>query len=134
MTYNKKIILLFMICFLSILGVSQIAPIAQDPAYHNFADKRALHGIYNFWNVVSNIPFLFFGLLGLYSTSKVIANGELRKLQRAYTLFFTGAMLVSFGSGFYHFNPSIDSLLWDRMPMTIRLWRSFLSSFQNTFL
>src|SRR3990172_102797 len=41
---------------------------AQDevlPNYHNFADQRALWGVSNFWNVVSNLPFLLVALWGL---------------------------------------------------------------------
>jgi len=49
---------------LAIVAIGSIAlmlsspPIAQDPRYHEFADRRAFFGIPNFWDVVSNIPFL----------------------------------------------------------------------------
>jgi len=84
-----------------------------------------LHGIYNYWNVVSNIPFILFGFLGLYKTTRNIHIQDTKKLQRAYSLFFTGAILVGFGSGYYHLNPSTDTLLWDRMPMTIAFMALF---------
>jgi len=35
-----------------------LPPIQQDPNYHNFADRRTLLGIPNFWNVASNAAFL----------------------------------------------------------------------------
>jgi len=44
---------------LSILPL--LPPIAQDPSYHQFADQRTLLGIPNFWNVVSNLPFVLVG-------------------------------------------------------------------------
>ena len=41
-----------------------VKPIPQDAAYHNFADQREVLGIPNFWNVISNIPFILVGLIG----------------------------------------------------------------------
>ncbi len=34
-------------------------------------------------------------------------------------MFFIAVALVSLGSGYYHWAPSNDSLLWDRLPMSI---------------
>jgi hypothetical protein len=124
-TKTNKIILILLASSLGIIATTLISPIAQDPAYHNFTDKRTLYGISNFWNVVSNVPFVLFGLLGLYKTSRTLPEGNLKKLQRAYALFFAGAILVGFGSSYYHLNPSIDTLLWDRLPMTIAFMALF---------
>ena len=47
-----------------------VPPIPQDPAYHNFADKRSFLGIPNFADVMSNVPFMlggFYGVYGLFS-------------------------------------------------------------------
>ncbi len=49
---------------LAIIVVAFMQPIPQDPAYHNFIDQRMLYGVSNFWNVVSNLPFVIAGLLG----------------------------------------------------------------------
>ena len=46
-------------------GFALTSPIPQDPGYHLFADSRTLAGIPNAWNVLSNLPFLLVGLLGL---------------------------------------------------------------------
>ncbi len=35
------------------------------PDYHNFADQRALWGVPNFWNVVTNLPFLLVAMWGV---------------------------------------------------------------------
>src|SRR6201987_2903758 len=43
-----------------------LPPIAQAPTYHQFADQRTLLGIPNFWNVVSNLPFVLVGAVGLW--------------------------------------------------------------------
>lgn len=125
MTKTTKIILLLVIACLGILAAALTEPVAQDPAYHNFTDSRTLHGISNFWNVASNLPFLLFGLLGLYATSKSLPEESPGIFKLAYGLFFTGAILVSLGSSYYHLNPSIDTLVWDRLPMTIAFMALF---------
>ena len=40
-------------------------PLAQDPHFHDFADQRAWLGIPCALDVLSNLPFALFGLLGL---------------------------------------------------------------------
>ena len=42
------------------------SPVPQDPAYYLFADSRTLLSVPNFWNVVSNLPFMFIGIWGFY--------------------------------------------------------------------
>jgi hypothetical protein len=39
------------------------------------------------------------------------------KLQ--YAVLFLGIALVAFGSGYYHWEPTSERLIWDRLPMTI---------------
>ena len=86
-----------------------LAPrIPQDPAYHRFADARALFGIPNFWNTVSNLAFLPVGLAGLR-----------RATVAATRVLFAGVSLVTVGSGYYHWAPSHETLFWDRLPMTL---------------
>jgi hypothetical protein len=124
-TKTSKIILILSATCLCIIAAFFVPPIAQDPAYHNFTDSRALYGINNFWNVASNATFILFGLLGLYRASRHLPAINMRKLQGAYTLFFTSAILIGFGSSYYHFNPSTNALLWDRLPMAF----AFMSLF-----
>lgn len=96
-----------------------VAPIPQDPAYHAFADGRTLLGIANFWNVVSNLPFL---LVGAWGVAYVMRHGHavcLPGLELAYIVFFSGVFLTAFGSAYYHLTPANDPLAWDRLPMTI---------------
>ncbi|CAM0885338.1 unnamed protein product [Alopecurus aequalis] len=37
----------------------------------------------------------------------------------SWTLFFAGIIAVGVGSSYYHLNPNNDTLVWDRLPMTI---------------
>ena len=49
----------------SLAGLMPLPPLLQDQSYHQFADQRTLFGIPNFWNVVSNLPFIAIGAAGL---------------------------------------------------------------------
>lgn len=106
------------------LALAMQPPIPQDPAYHRFADDRTLLGIANFWNVVSNLPFLLVGMAGLrwVRTGFHDLPGPLRQ---AYLVLFVGVALVGLGSSWYHWAPSNDSLLWDRLPMTLAFMALF---------
>lgn len=96
-----------------------IPPVAQDPAYHQFADMRSFLGINNFLNVASNLPFLVVGLWGLLHVGRYGQETCLPGLHAAYMVFFGGILLTAFGSGYYHLNPANGPLVWDRLPMSI---------------
>jgi len=49
----------------SLGGLLLLPAMPQDQSYHLFADCRAVAGIPNFWNAVSNLPFLAIGAAGL---------------------------------------------------------------------
>lgn len=92
-----------------------VPPIAQDPAYYNFADQRQWWGIPNFWNVVTNAAFVVVGLIGLYLDKP----GGDPQLCWCYRLFFLGVALAGFGSGWFHWRPDAYTLIADRLPMAI---------------
>jgi len=92
--------------------------IPQDLAYHHFADSRTILSIPNFWNTLSNFPFAFVGLAGV-ALSLRSSRAVVPELKAAYVLFFIGITAVAFGSGYYHLWPSNQTLVWDRLPMTI---------------
>jgi hypothetical protein len=96
-------------------------PIPQDAAYHQFADRRLLFGIPNFWNVATNLPFLAVGAAGL-ALSRRISSPQ---LGYHYRFFCTAVALVAFGSAWYHHAPSTPALVWDRLPMTVAFMTLF---------
>ncbi len=105
-------------------------PIAQDPSYHNFADKRLLWGVPNFYNVVSNAAFLAAGLLGLYFLRRQHRTGQPPAFvtaleRRPYLIFFIAVAITCFGSAYYHLDPNNTHLVWDRLPMSF----GFMSMF-----
>ena len=93
--------------------------IPQDPAYYLFADNRTIASIPNFWDVVSNLPFVFVGVWGLYIVLKLGRSDASFELRNSYLVFFVGVFLSAFGSAYFHLEPANDTLFWDRLPMTI---------------
>jgi len=98
-----------------------LPPVPQDPGYHAFADRVALFSIPNFWNVASNLPFVLVGVFGL----RKLPDLQLHLPVPAYLVLCMGAILVGAGSAYYHYAPTSDTLVWDRLPMTV----SFMSLF-----
>ena len=102
----------------AIAALFLVPAIPQSEAYQDFADKRALLGIPNCLNVLSNVLFFFVGAWGLrtvFGGSQFLDSRE----RWPYAAFFVGVTLTAFGSSWYHLNPNDATLLWDRMPMTI---------------
>ncbi len=99
----------------AVAAVMAQAPIHQPLAYHDFADGRALLGVPNLLNVATNIPFLIVGLMGFALC--------LRRRQPdapwSWITFFAGVTLVFLGSAYYHLAPDNETLVWDRLPMTV---------------
>jgi len=99
-----------------------LPPFAQPQSYHDYADQRTWLGLPHAADVLSNLPFLAIGALGLY----FVLNGWRTKYPAAfsdqsaawpYALLFAGVVQTAFGSAWYHAQPGDATLLWDRLPM-----------------
>ena len=86
----------------AIIATAGIGPIAQDTAYHHFADRRCIFNIANFFNVLSNLPFVIIGIMGMRLVALRKANGGLTELRAMHLTFFAGVFLTGFGSAYYH--------------------------------
>jgi hypothetical protein len=111
-----------------------VAPFPQDTTYHNFADQRTLWNIPHALNVLSNIPFVIFGLCGLvWLLSKRGRSLGEHFLYRwewwASILLFIFVTLTGVGSAYYHANPNNDTLYWDRLPLTVVFMTFFVLVF-----
>ena len=106
---SRALLVLLGLMVASLAGLLLLPPIPQDQSYHQFADQRALLGVPNFWNVVSNLPFIVIGAAGLRRF-----HGNARTF-----VLFAGMLLTGIGSSYYHWNPNDATLLWDRLPMTL---------------
>lgn len=93
-----------------------VGPVSQSPAYHNLSDHRIVFGVPNFFNVLSNAPFFIIGFTGLFLVNRTSAP---KPIKLVYCFLYLGITLVSFGSAYYHLNPNNDTLVWDRIPMTV---------------
>jgi hypothetical protein len=92
--------------------------VAQPQSYHRFADRRPFLGIPNAADVLSNLAFVAVGILGLLR----LQPGR-RPLARvvwlSLSVLFVGLFLTGFGSAYYHWNPTDETLVGDRLPMTV---------------
>ena len=119
---NEKIgtLLISAVCIFVIVAFFILDPIAQDSNYHNFSDIKSYLSIPNTLNVLSNIPFLLVGLIGLIGLRRGAGSLNIvNSIKLSYFFLFLGAALVGVGSSYYHFNPTNETLVWDRIPMTI---------------
>jgi hypothetical protein len=117
----------------SLGGIFCLPPLPQDPTYHGFADHRTLLGVPNLLNVVSNIPFLVVGALGLgllLRRDRIGPNGPILERAERWPLLtlFAGVFLTAFGSAYYHLAPDNDRLVWDRLPMTVAFMGFYAST------
>jgi hypothetical protein len=120
---DRSLLWIVAVAIAAIVGAFALDPVPQDPAYHDFADARTLAGVTNTWNVLTNLPFLAAGALGLVALPRVQA-----RMRAHYIVFCVGVTLVAFGSAYYHLDPSTQTLIWDRLPMTV----AFMALFSAT--
>jgi hypothetical protein len=108
---------------LTVFTIWGLGPIPQWQAYHAYADARALLGLPNALNVLSNGAFLLVGILGLSDlrrgTRPGSQPGALPELRACHLLYFGALVAVGLGSIYYHLQPDDSRLLWDRLPMTV---------------
>src|SRR3954447_13566582 len=105
LTKDSRAWLLLALTAAFVIAAALVPAIPQPLSYHAFADCRSVWAIPNFFNVVSNLPFLIAGALGL----RLIWKGGGRfvdpREQLPYLVFFLGALLTCFGSAYYHAAP-----------------------------
>src|SRR5262245_7519541 len=119
MQQPMRLAVLWIVAIAALAGMLLVDPIAQPLSYHDFADQRTIFGIPNFWHVISNVPFLFVGIAGVVTVARGGYSGGLPSLRVAYGVFFVGVAIVCFGSGYYHWSPSNETLVWDRLPIAV---------------
>ncbi len=108
--------LLFAVLALSLLAAFA-PPLAQAPHFHDFADQRSWLGMPCALDVLSNLPFALFGLLGLRVLGRVPQLDATQ--QRLAALFFGGLLVTALGSAVYHWAPDDAGLVVDRLGMTV---------------
>ncbi|HWP94985.1 MAG TPA: alkaline phytoceramidase [Gammaproteobacteria bacterium] len=95
-------------------------PLPQDPAYHEFADRRVWLGMPRAGDVLTNLAFVFAGLAGLARLCGPPARRPVfhhRGEGAIWSMFFVAMLLTGAGSVWYHLAPDNARLVWDRLPM-----------------
>jgi hypothetical protein len=113
-TVRREVLIVVLLAGLAPLLYFGFAPIPQLAGYNDLADQRSIFGIRHFWNVVSNLPFLVVGLMGLH-----LLRRKPEEAGAAWTTVFAGSALVALGSAWYHSAPGNTTLVWDRLPIGI---------------
>lgn len=102
------------------IALALLPPFPQPQDYHRFADTRALLGVPNFLDVISNLAFLAVAVAGL---NAVLRPGRAAFIDRTehlpYALFFVALAATAFGSAWYHLAPDNARLFWDRLPISV---------------
>lgn len=124
---RRRLSLLIGAAILVAIAFVFVPPMDLGPSYHNFADRRAVLGVPNFWDVASNLPFALVGLWGApFTMSQRGAQAFERPSERwAYVIFFASLVLTWLGSSYYHLHPANNTLIWDRLPMSIAFMAIF---------
>lgn len=115
--YRYQIIVIVFILFVGVLCLLPAIP--QDLAYHDFGDKRNFFGVPHFWDVMSNIPMFFIGVYGTWWSIKTWSNRPGFVAKWLPIVLCAGMYMACFGSMYYHWAPDNDTLVWDRLPMTL---------------
>jgi predicted membrane channel-forming protein YqfA (hemolysin III family) len=108
---------------LVVLGVCAITAslprIPQDPAYHRMADQRSFAGIPNAFDVLSNLPFIVLGGIGLFTVNRRSAASSPDHARWPWRVFFVATAATALGSVYYHLLPNDARVVWDRLPIAI---------------
>lgn len=120
-TESRTRIVFVLLCLIGLAVTFSFERIEQDVRYHDFADARPWLGVPNVHNVVSNLPFLWVGGIGLFFLYR--RGREIQWLapfeSTMFSLLFLGGLLTGLGSSFYHAWPNNETLVWDRLPLTL---------------
>ena len=128
MTFNatsRKVVILALVTAVIIVASVLVNPVPQDQQYHQFADQRDYFYIPNTLNVTTNLFFALIGLAGLYFLCIRRSLIVVDSIFAVYITFFAALAAVAAGSAYYHWMPDNQSLVWDRLPMTL----AFMSFF-----
>ena len=113
-----KVIVLLVVFLIAVVALFLADPIAQDLAYHRFSDCREILGIPHFMDVISNLPFVIIGFMGLRLTRNHFKKQTMAAFLMSFVV-FVGVLFTGLGSAFYHYAPNNFSLIFDRLPMTL---------------
>ncbi|CAN5190618.1 hypothetical protein BH11PSE11_BH11PSE11_25160 [soil metagenome] len=116
---SRTEISLLAIVFGLIVLTTLVPVVPQDQNYHHFADRRAMLGVSNALDSLSNLPFVLFGVWGCILLAARRLQFQPGALQFFSIVFFAGFIATGFGSLWYHLKPNDSGLAFDRLGMVI---------------
>ncbi|HYW57094.1 MAG TPA: hypothetical protein VE934_09040 [Polaromonas sp.] len=104
---------------LALLAAAIFGPFVAQPGHlHGFADQRSWWGIACTMDVLSNLPFALWGVLGL--ACLVWKKRDVSVAQKAMAaLFFVGLLVTAGASSWYHWQADDAGLAIDRLGMVL---------------
>jgi len=113
--------LLAVLCLGTVLLLVLVPPMPEPKIFRELADARTVFGVPNFWNVLSNLPFLLVGAWGVHfltADPRRTQAFSLRVEKWPYFVCFVAVACVAPCSAYYHLAPDVTArLMWDRLPI-----------------
>src|ERR1017187_3931484 len=118
--WRTRLGLTIAVSLLSLMALWFAPRIPLRAGYHDFTDHRPVFGMPNCVDVLSNMPCVIVGILGLVWLSRRSSDTSLieRRERLPYFVFFAGVALTGLGSSWYHLAPNNNRLSWDLLPMS----------------
>jgi hypothetical protein len=107
--------------FLFLLAAALFGPSVAQPAhYHDFADQRSWGWLPHAMDVLSNLPFALWGMVGGWALMRAVRACAVDAATAAMAgLFFAGLWVTAAVSASYHLQPGDAGLAWDRGGMVL---------------
>ena len=107
--------------FILLLAAALLGPsVAQSAHYHAFADQRSWGGLPHAMDVISNLPFALWGMVGIWALLGAVRERAVSAAAAAMAgLFFGGLWVTAAVSAAYHLQPGDAGLAWDRGGMVL---------------
>lgn len=102
---------------LIVFALALAGPIHTPAHYHAFADQRGWGTLPRAADVLSNLPFLWVGTLGLLGIGR--GRWLAPRVRIAMQAFFVAIVLTAAGSWWYHLQPDDVRIMWDRLPIAL---------------
>ncbi len=106
-------------------------PTPQIQSYYDFADQRPMLRVPHALNVLSNLPFVVVGALGIVFLLNARSRRPgvfVQEVERGpYWVYFIGLVLTGIGSAYFHADPCNETLTWDRAALAITFMALFTS-------
>ena len=107
--------------FLVLLAAALLGrSVAQPAHYHDFADQRSWGWLPHAMDVLSNLPFALWGMVGIWALLRAVRVQVVSAPAAAMAgLFFGGLWVTAAVSAAYHLQPGDAGLAWDRGGMVL---------------